>query len=79
MGIGIIRTTDERAAIEVLCQQNREAFLRMEFMLGDVRPLSSLSTEDIMCLIGIQIEEMDRKLDELNEMLTSDGRTGSSS
>jgi hypothetical protein len=48
-------------------------------MLGDVRPLETFSTEDILCLIGIQIEEMDRKLYELEAMLRSYGRTVASS
>jgi hypothetical protein len=79
MGIGKDETTDERKEIEVLCQRNREAFLRMDFLLGVDRPLETLSTGDILCLIGLEFEEMDRNLAELNEMLTSDGRTGSSS
>lgn len=76
MGIGKDETTDEKTEIEGLCHQNREAFLRMDFLLGVDRPLETLRTEDILCLIGLEFEEMDRNLAEVEAMFRSDGRTG---
>lgn len=74
MGIEKNETTKKRVEIEILCQQNREAFLRMDFLLGVDRPMETLSTGDILCLVRFQIEEMNQEIVELDEMLQTDGQ-----
>lgn len=76
MGIEKNETTNKRAEIEILCQQNREAFLRMDVLLGVDRPLETQSTSDCLRIVGLEFEEMDRNLAEVEAMFRSDGRTG---
>jgi hypothetical protein len=67
-------TANGRAEVDALCQRNRELLLRMEFMLGVDRPIESLSTSDCLRIVGLQIEQMNRDIDELELTLRSDRR-----
>lgn len=74
MGIEKNETTKKRAEIEILCLQNHEAFLRIEFILGEGRPLETLSTRDYLFVVGLQIERLNRGIDELEAILRNDGQ-----
>lgn len=69
MRVGENWTTAERAEVNGFCRQNHEALLRMDFMLGGVRPMNDLSTKDCLFVVGLQIEHMDKKLIELETIL----------
>jgi hypothetical protein len=72
MEIGSNWTTAERAEVIDLCQRNHQLLLKLDFLLDVDRPLDSLSMKDAMSLVGMQIEQMDRNIAELEAMLRSE-------
>lgn len=74
MRIGTTWTTAEIAEIVYLCQRTHELLIKLDFLLGVERPPETLSAEDISSLIRLQIEQNQRDIAELKEMLHDDGR-----